>query len=167
MLSIRKPIWPMSSPRSSTAIPCAVSTNSCPSPTSSPSPKGPWPDNDAYFPCSEGCFERPLAGRALLDCQDCAPSIVIDDRNIEPGPIIEQFAIALHVAFAGRKADENDPGRYLHAGNCERRTARLLCLLHQDAQDIRNPAEREIGRYFESHLDSVARVALFAELRKL
>src|SRR2546430_15929157 len=48
MLSIRKPIWPMSSPRSSTAIPCAVSTNSCPSPTSSPSPKGPWPDNDAY-----------------------------------------------------------------------------------------------------------------------
>jgi hypothetical protein len=55
---------------------------------------------------SEHFFESPFTGCALLDCQDCAPAIVIDDRNIEPGSTIERFTIPLYVGR--RKTDNKD-----------------------------------------------------------
>src|SRR3954469_18434696 len=41
-------------------------------------------------PGRKGLGEPPLARRALLECQDGAAVVVIDDRDVEPGALLEQ-----------------------------------------------------------------------------
>src|SRR5437660_12604551 len=92
-------------------------------------------------PGLEDFVEGTLARIALLDRQNGAPAIVVDDRNIEPGPLLEQLQIALHVGVDRRQSHQEEAGRDLDGKTGKRRTARRLGLLHQDTRDIRAPAE--------------------------
>src|SRR5258708_38517814 len=108
-------------------------------------------------PGLEDLLEGALARIALLDRQNGAAAIVVDDRNIEPGPLLEQLQIALHVGIDRRQSHQEKSRRDLDGKAGKRRTARRLGLLHQNTRDIRDTAEREISRQVERQLDGVAR----------
>src|SRR6266567_5870856 len=62
-----------------------------------------------YFnsPRSE-CFpERALPVYTCLDRYNGALAVVVDNRNIKPGPPLQQFRGALHNALRRRQSDEN------------------------------------------------------------
>src|SRR6185436_13716597 len=104
-------------------------------------------------PRLERLVEGTLAGIALLKREDRTAAVVVDDRDIEPRPLFQELEIALHVGFDRREADEEKARRDLHGEAGERRAARLLGLLHQDAGNVRDAAECEIRREVERDLD--------------
>jgi hypothetical protein len=57
-------------------------------------------------PSRERLLERAFAGRALLDCQNRAPAVVVHERNIEPGLLFEHLQVTLHFGIGRREADE-------------------------------------------------------------
>src|SRR3954465_9961101 len=89
-------------------------------------------------PGLEDFLEGALARIALLDRQNRAAAIVVDDRNIEPSPLLEQLQIALHVGIDRRQSHQEESGRDLDGKAGKRRTARCLGLLHQDAWNVRD-----------------------------
>src|ERR1700684_981845 len=97
-------------------------------------------------PGREGVVEGALAWSALLDGDDGAALIDIDQRHVEPGTLFQQ----LHVARAGgldiRQPDQEEAVGDLDGKARERRAARLLVGLHQDARHVADPATREIRR---------------------
>src|SRR5205807_3806518 len=54
-------------------------------------------------PGLEGLVERLLAGIAFFQRQDRAAAVVVDDRNIEPGALLQELQIALHVGLDRRQ----------------------------------------------------------------
>src|ERR1700730_2357916 len=48
-------------------------------------------------PRREGFREGALAGRPLLDGNNGPLSVAIDHRYVEPGPLLEELDVALHV----------------------------------------------------------------------
>ncbi len=57
-----------------------------------------------FRPGGERIGEGPVAGRAFLQGQDGAAAVVIDDRNVEPRPVLSKLQIALHVGVDGGQA---------------------------------------------------------------
>src|SRR5689334_25292816 len=55
--------------------------------------------SDLLAPGREGVVEGALARRPLLDRDDGAPLIGIDQRHIEPGPFLQQLNVALPVGI--------------------------------------------------------------------
>src|SRR5262245_55100742 len=107
-------------------------------------------------PGRERFREGAIARCALLQCQDRASTIGVDDRDIEPRPLLEQLNIALLVGLDRRKPDQKEAVGHLHGEASERRAARLFGLLHQDARHIGDAAAGEIGREVEQYLDRMA-----------
>lgn len=50
-------------------------------------------------PSRKGLLESALARIALLDRQDSAASVVVDDRHVEPAALLQKLYVALHVGF--------------------------------------------------------------------
>ena len=127
--------------------------------TRAPSPaSGRGDEAKSYCPqAANASLKARSPGVALLDRQDGAAAVVVDDRNVEPGALLQELKIALHVGFDRREADQEEARRHLHGEPGERRAARLLGLLHQDAGHVGDAAEREVGRQVERDLDGVAR----------
>ena len=63
---------------------------------------------------------------ALLDRENGAASVAIDDWDFEPTTLLEQLQIALYIAFFRRKADQEEIVGYLHRQARERRATRLF-----------------------------------------
>src|ERR1051325_8951983 len=97
-------------------------------------------------PGLEQILEGALARRALLDREDRAAAVVVDDRNVEPVALLQELDVALHIGLDRREPDEEEVGRHLGGGAAERRAARLLGLLHQHAGHVLDAAEREVRR---------------------
>src|SRR5205085_11431727 len=108
-------------------------------------------------PGLERLVEGALARRALFQRENGAAAVVVDDRNVEPAALLQELQVALHVAFDRRQPDEEEARRHLDGDPRERRTTRLLRLLHQDPGHVRDAAERKIGRQVERDLDRMAR----------
>src|SRR5262249_14153923 len=85
------------------------------------------------LPGLEGFREDAVAGRAFLDRQDGAAVVVVNDRYVKPGALLEELQIAVLVGVGGGEADQEETGRDLDGEPRERDAARLLGLLHQDA----------------------------------
>src|ERR1051326_9126592 len=94
------------------------------------------PRRASLAPGGEGFLERLLAGRALLDRQDGATAVVVDDRNVEPGALFEELQVALHVAVRRRESDQEESRRDFDGEPGQRRSAGLLRLLHEDAPNV-------------------------------
>src|SRR5258708_11645234 len=97
-------------------------------------------------PGLEDLLEGALARIALLDRQNGAAAIVVDDRNIEPGPLLEQLQIALHIVIDRRQSHQEESGPDLDCKDGKRRTAPPLGPLHQDTPGIPATAARGIRR---------------------
>src|SRR5262249_23059449 len=52
-----------------------------------------------------------LAGNALLHSDDGAAAVALYDRDVEPGPLREQFEIALRIALKLREPEQKKGGR--------------------------------------------------------
>src|SRR3954447_2565162 len=118
-------------------------------------------NNDLLPPGLEQFLEGALAGRALLDREDRAAAVVVDNRNVEPAAFLQELDVALHVGLDRGEPDQEEVGGHLRGGAAERRATRLLGLFHQHARHILNAAEREICRQVEGDLDGVARRLLY------
>ena len=53
------------------------------------------------FPGGEGLGEGTVAGRTLFHREDGTAAVGIDDGHVEPGTVLEQFDVALHVGVDG------------------------------------------------------------------
>src|SRR6185369_11507996 len=80
-------------------------------------------EENSLPPSLEQFLEGALAGRALLDREDRAAAVVVDDWNVEPATLLQQLNVALHVRLDRREADEEEVGRHLRGGAAERRAA--------------------------------------------
>ena len=58
------------------------------------------------LPGREGVLEGAITRDALLDRQDGAAAVVVDDRDVEPGPLLEQRDVALLVRIRGGQAEQ-------------------------------------------------------------
>src|SRR6266480_4258043 len=90
-------------------------------------------------PGSERFPERPFAGYTFLDRYDGALAAIVDDRNIKPGPPLQQFHVALHIALSRRQGEENRLGGHVYSESGERRAERPLGLLHHMADTLEMP----------------------------
>src|SRR6266571_8556262 len=54
----------------------------------------------------EEIVERSLARSAFLDRQYGSAAVVVDDRDIEPGLLLDQLYIPLHLRFDRRQTDQ-------------------------------------------------------------
>src|SRR5207237_9502279 len=111
----------------------------------------------SLLPGREGLIERLLARRAFLQGQDGAAVVVVDDRDVEPGALLEQLNVALHVALERGQPDQEISWRDRDREAGERHTAGLLGLLHQHARHLLNAAARRLRRQRKYDLDGVAR----------
>src|ERR1700693_5429734 len=123
-----------------------------------------WSRPSLLLPRREGGREGALAGGAFLDRQDGAAAVVVDHRHVEPGPLLEELEIALHLRIERGEADQQETVGALHGEARERHAARLLGLLHQDARDVLDAAMREVRRQREHDLDRVARRQRLVEI---
>src|SRR5215472_8281224 len=78
-------------------------TASCVSASTRPSPL-PRPSGKRFR-------ERGLSGRTLFDREDRAPTVVVDDRDVEPGALLQELHVALKVGFDGRQSNQKIPVR--------------------------------------------------------
>ena len=108
-------------------------------------------------PGRECVGEHAIARRAFFDRQNGAAIVVVNDRDIEPRPLLEQLNIALHVRIGRREPDQEESGRHLDRKTRKRDAAGLLGLLHQHAADFGYAAVREIRRQVNMIVDRVAR----------
>src|SRR5262249_4004456 len=61
------------------------------------------------LPPSRECVgESALARIALLDRHDGAPAVVVDDRNVEPGALLEELDVALLLGVDRRQAEQEE-----------------------------------------------------------
>src|SRR5438309_1105735 len=77
-------------------------------------------------PGRERFREGALARGALFERQDGAAVVVVDDRDVEPGPLLEQLQIAVAVGVGGGQADQEEAVGDLDGEPGERHAARLL-----------------------------------------
>src|SRR6267154_2550265 len=49
----------------------------------------------SFLPSRKGLRERALTGRALLHGENRAPVVGVDNRDVEPGPLLQELDIAL------------------------------------------------------------------------
>src|SRR5262245_52398127 len=63
-------------------------------------------------PRFERLGENALAGRAFLQGQDGATVVVVNHRDVEPAPLLEQLNIAILVSLHVRQADQIEAGRH-------------------------------------------------------
>src|SRR6478752_1559434 len=108
-------------------------------------------------PGREGLSESTFAGSALLHREDGATLVVVDHRHIEPGALLEELQVALAIGLHIRQADEEEPIGDLDREACQRRSARLLVLLHQHTRHIGDTTTIEIRRQRECQFGGVAR----------
>src|SRR3984885_5411488 len=108
-------------------------------------------------PGGKGISESAIAGRTLFQCQNGTAAIVIDDRNIEPRPALEQLNIALQVGIDRGQADQEEAVGDFHGKARKRGAARLLGFFHQNAGHIGDAAAGKVGRQIEHDLDRMAR----------
>src|SRR5215472_8873028 len=108
-------------------------------------------------PCREGVAERALACGALLDRQDGAPAVVVDDREIEPGTLAQELQIGGAFGLGDRQGSDEIPGRDLDGKRVERNAAGIFLALHQDADDTEHRAVPAVGRQREHEIDRVTR----------
>src|SRR6266571_4486927 len=113
------------------------------------------------------CFlERSFSGRALLDGQNGPATVVVDDRDVEPGALLQQFHVALHIALGRRDTVEKESGLHLHGKPCQWRAAGMLALSHQNGRDIRNAAQGKIGGEIEYDFDRMVAGSALSVLRR-
>src|SRR6185295_10633367 len=75
-------------------------------------------------PGLERLLEGAFAGGALLDREDRAAPVVVDDRDVEPVALLEKLDVALHVGLDRREPDQEIARGDLGGGAAERRSAR-------------------------------------------
>src|SRR5512146_1744563 len=108
-------------------------------------------------PRAEGFLESARARRSLLHCEDRTLAAGVDQRNVEPVPLLQQLYIALHVDIDRRETDQEIPVGDFDRETSERDAARLFVLFHQDAGYVVNATFRKIGRQREHDLDRMTR----------
>src|SRR5271165_4697479 len=59
-------------------------------------------------PGFERLGEGAFAGRPLLDGEDGAAAVLIDQRDVEPRPVLEQLNVALTIALDRGQADQEE-----------------------------------------------------------
>src|SRR5262252_1506692 len=108
-------------------------------------------------PGGERVVEGALARRALLDRDDGAALVGVDQRHVEPGALLQKLDVARAVGVDIGEADQEEAVRDLDRKARKRRAARLLVRLHQDARHVGDAAARKILRQDEGELRGVAR----------
>src|SRR5262245_25326764 len=108
-------------------------------------------------PRRERFVEGAFAGGAFFDGDDGAALVGIDQRHVEPGALLQELQIAGALGVDVGKADQEEAVGDLHRQRRQRRAARLLVRLHQDAWHIADTAAGEILRQDEGQFRGVAR----------
>src|SRR5262249_1579576 len=62
----------------------------------------------------EGFVEHALAGRALLDRENGAQVVLVEDRDVEPRPFLQRPDIALILGLGRVEADQEEVFLHLH-----------------------------------------------------
>src|SRR5262245_27459022 len=98
------------------------------------------------LPGLERVGEDLLAGRAFFQGQNGAAVVVVNHRDVEPAPFLEQLDVAVLVGLRVRQAYQIEAGRDLDREAGERDPARSLGLFHQEAGDVGEaPAGKSAG----------------------
>ena len=108
-------------------------------------------------PRGERVVERAFSRRALFNRDDGAALVGVDQRHVEPRTLLQELQIAGAVGIDVGEADQEEAVGDLHRETCQRRAARLLVGLHQDARHVADAAAGKILRQDESQFGGVAR----------
>src|SRR5262249_18396549 len=109
--------------------------------------------NDLLPPGAKCFLEGASAGSSLLHCEDRALSTGVDQRDVEPVPLLQQLYIALNVDIDSRETDQEISVGDLDRETGERDATGLFVLLHQNAGYVVDTTLRKIGRQREHDLD--------------
>src|SRR3954468_23891104 len=113
---------------------------------------------DALLPPQrERVVERAFAGGALFDRDDGAALVDVDQRDVEPGTLLQELHIAGAVGIDVGEAYQEETFGDLDGETGQRGAARLLVGLHQDARHVADAAAGEILRQDEGQFRGVAR----------
>src|SRR6266536_6647642 len=88
----------------------------------------------SFTPGDKGFLECSFSRLALLDGQNGAPTVVIDDRDVEPGALFQQFHVALYIVFGRGGTEEEESGDHLRSKPRQRLSRGLLGRFHQNAR---------------------------------
>src|SRR5579859_6091860 len=97
-----------------------------------------------FAPGRKRIVEGALTRWALFDRDDGAALVGVDQRHVEPRPFLQELNVARAVGIHVGEPDQEEAVGDLHRKARERRAARLLVGLHQDAGYV-GDAAAEIG----------------------
>src|SRR5690348_6965680 len=104
-------------------------------------------------PSGERVGECAVPRRAFFKRKNGPAAIIVNERNIEPGPLFEQLQVSLHVGIDGGEPNQEEAVGHFYGKSRKRHAARLLRFLHQYAWDIGDTAAGKIRRQVEHDFD--------------
>src|SRR5262249_60686064 len=99
-----------------------------------------------FAPSGESIGESAVSRRTFFERKNRASAIVVNDWNIEPGPLFEKLQVTLHIGVNRRKADQKEAVGNFHSQAREQHTERLHRCIQQDTRASGEPPTRKTRR---------------------